>query len=653
MRNCNKGAKLVKSKRKLIGVILSDATAEYSEMLLKGIIAQAKEYDYNVAVFSTFIKDAGAKKHKIGEQNIFNLPNYNKFDGIIFSPDTIKIEGVAAEIEEDLRKNCKCPVVCADISMSSFLKVPTDEAKDFKQIVNHFIKVHGFTRINCLTGPKGSTPSELRLEGYMDALRENNILIEPSRISYGDFWRDAGKAFVDNIMSSQDLLPQAIVCGNDYMAITVCNKLKEYGVRVPEDICVSGYDNVKEASLNTPSITTLKTPIESIGGRAVRYIHEIIRGVEVKDNSVLYGDLVMAESCGCGGNNLHMHNCMSSEKNYQYELDTAKDNFTDINLMGEDLIGASTLDDFLNGIREHLCLLLDYSDFYLCLCEDWDTIGQNEDSEDMPYIKVGYSKNMTIELEMENQIYKESHITFPVEDMLPALQEENETMRTFFFVPIHFKDRCYGYAVLTYGDQVKIFDFTYRSWARNINNTLEFVRVQNNLRWCYNRLDQVSVRDALTGIYNRRGFDRYAEDIYNSCIVRQKPFILLLGDLDNLKMINDHYGHLEGDNAIISVAKAFQSIDAENCVYARLGGDEFALVFRGDYTDNQITSYKQDIHKYMEDLNKFNKYPYSASISIGMYYGIPTYENRINDCINIADKRMYVEKNKKKYKKNL
>lgn len=633
-------------KRKLIGVILSDATAEYPRKVLRGIIKQAKEYDYNVSVFSTFIKSEGTFKHGVGEMNIFNLPNYDMFHGIIFMPDSIHLDNVVYEVYDNLKKNCTCPVVCADMTNIDLPHIPTDETEDFKRIVEHFIHEHKFTRINCLTGIKGSFQAELRLLGYKKALEENKIPIDETRIMYGDYWRTSGRVLVDELINSKEPLPEAIVCGNDYMAITVCDALKEKGIRVPEDVCVSGYDNLREANLNTPSITTLRTPLEQIGRSCVQYIHDMTLDVPSRDISILYGDIVYAESCGCKSDLHYDKEVLMREKNYQYEINSIKDEISDMNMMGENLIGVSTIDEFFNRLRDQVFLLKDFKDFFLCLCSNWNEV-TDINTEDN-YKVVGYSDIMRLEVVYKNREHQSIRQEFHISQMLPELFEMNDTMQTYYFVPVHFEDRCFGYAVITYGDDLKIYDYNFRSWVRNVNSGLEIVRVQNNLRWYHNRLDEIAIRDSLTGIYNRRGLERYSNDIFQNCVDTKSFFILFVSDLDDLKKINDTYGHIHGDKAILAVTKAFQRIKAEDAIFARTGGDEFVLVFRREYTLHEIIRIKESIHEYLHTYSKKHIKGYEVTVSIGVYYGVPDGNMTLSDCHSLADKNMYYEKSNKK-----
>lgn len=261
----------------------------------------------------------------------------------------------------------------------------------------------------------------------------------------------------------------------------------------------------------------------------------------------------------------------------------------------------------------------------------------------------GYSDIMRLEVVFKDREYQSIQQEFHISQMLPDLFEMNETMQTYYFVPVHFEDRCFGYAVITYGEEFKIYDYNYRSWVHNVNSSLEIVRVQNNLRWCHDRLDEIAIRDSLTGIYNRRGLERYANDIFLNCVKNKTFFILFLSDLDDLKKINDNYGHNYGDKALLAVTKAFQSIQVEDVIFARTGGDEFVLVFRREYTLQEIILMRDSIHEYLSKYSKKHFKGYEVTVSIGIYYGIPDEKMTLSDCNSVADKNMYYEKSNKKH----
>ena len=91
-------------KRKLVGVIISEVEELYQHKLLKGIITQCYALNYDVAIFSTFIKDSGPPEYKTGEKNIFQLMNFDMFDGILVAGQTLVIQNLFQEIETMLLK---------------------------------------------------------------------------------------------------------------------------------------------------------------------------------------------------------------------------------------------------------------------------------------------------------------------------------------------------------------------------------------------------------------------------------------------------------------------------------------------------------------------------------------------------------------------
>ncbi len=111
--------------------------------------------------------------------------------------------------------------------------------------------------------------------------------------------------------------------------------------------------------------------------------------------------------------------------------------------------------------------------------------------------------------------------------------------------------------------------------------TIVRIRVRNHLelKRYHDLLESQAVTDGLTGIANRRQFDKWLDREWRLAIRRQSPISLILGDIDCFKMFNDHYGHPEGDECLKGVAKALASaIRRPSELLARYGGEEFACI---------------------------------------------------------------------------
>ena len=124
-------------------------------------------------------------------------------------------------------------------------------------MVRHFVVHHGFRDICFMQGKMSYPDARDRYQGFLDVMEEAGIPVTEHMVFEGDYWREKGKQAVDWFMEGRETYPQAIICSNDHMAVSVCDELKRRGVRIPEDVCVSGYDNTLESMRYFPSITSV------------------------------------------------------------------------------------------------------------------------------------------------------------------------------------------------------------------------------------------------------------------------------------------------------------------------------------------------------------------------------------------------------------
>ena len=161
------------------------------------------------------------------------------------------------------------------------------------------------------------------------------------------------------------------------------------------------------------------------------------------------------------------------------------------------------------------------------------------------------------------------------------------------------------------------------------------------------RLAEISKTDQLTGLYNRWGFVESVQAITKKPMNYGKEIMVLYADMDNLKIINDKFGHDEGDFAIKEIASILKDAFRSTDIVARFGGNEFvafALIGMKDY-ENVI---KQRIHEITAAHNAEVNKPYPIQMSIGVCESFCTPSLDITDILDIADKRLYLEKKVKR-----
>jgi len=153
------------------------------------------------------------------------------------------------------------------------------------------------------------------------------------------------------------------------------------------------------------------------------------------------------------------------------------------------------------------------------------------------------------------------------------------------------------------------------------------------------KIKRLSFYDQLTELYNRRYFENELERLDKS---RQLPISIIVGDMDNLKNINDNYGHKKGDKFIVKTANILSNSVREEDVVSRIGGDEFAIILpETDYktADNLIDR----ISSKFEELNKNISFPFTINISLGCATKDLKSES-LEKVFDKADKKMYEKK---------
>jgi len=174
--------------------------------------------------------------------------------------------------------------------------------------------------------------------------------------------------------------------------------------------------------------------------------------------------------------------------------------------------------------------------------------------------------------------------------------------------------------------------------VRALRYSIERHRLQKNLQ-------NLSLMDDLTGLYNRRGFLALAEQ-HLRMIQRKGAALLIYLDLDDLKLINDTYGHLEGNRALIVTANVLRACFRQSDILARLGGDEFCVLMTdaGQDSDQQVRKRLQQRADFINALSSWN---FRLSLSVGIADVPVVHQPSLDQLLRVADTRMYEEKRKK------
>ncbi|MBE6837189.1 MAG: GGDEF domain-containing protein [Ruminococcus sp.] len=637
--------KLINNDDRLkIALVYSGINSEYQGKIANGVVNKAKIKRYDVAIFAPYSNTTSHSEHDYGEENIYELINYQYFDVVIILPCTMASEENVLNIINSA-KRVGTPVIVVDGDYPGCNNIQI-KSQGIGDITEHLITKHNVIDFIFMSTYKNEVDND-RLSEFMATINRYGLKFNEDKILYGNYSAiDAAHAIREYIDSGRKL-PEAIVCANDTMAIGVIDELRNEGIYVPDDILVTGFEGIKLAHANNPSLTTVTLPYYECGEKAVDIAREVaMRPINAVMNYEMKNKVTISQSCGCFGKNLTEDNNLirnlysTIDKNTYYSKRLIR--------MGEKMTSVTTLDETFDAVREYIDDI-QVDKFYICIPEKFEScIVKDKYNLTKKYKRTGYPEKMIKRVAREYGEYKEPEY-FDSKLMIPAMHEPSDQSRIFFFTPIHFQDRNFGY-LCTSSNNNTSFDALFNIWRMNLSIAIENSRIREELSKQSEKLEKLYVEDSLTGIYNRRGLHNWAVEIFSKAVESQREVMIFVADLDDLKPINDKFGHKQGDNAIIQVARGLQKASTNGEICARFGGDEFEVVAY-DYTNEKAAAFEERFHKALEEYNERSGMPYKVSASCGYYVSRVSEDDDFDSLIFAADKEMYKNKSEKKQRK--
>ncbi len=629
-------------KTKKIVVVVSGLDEEYQYNIFKGINTFAYAHNMNISYVAGFGGMVGSPTFDVGESSIYNLIDYTQFDGALLMTNTFGDAEMRNLIFARVLASKIPAVVFESRENPEFYDISIDNFGVMKTLVNHIICHHGAKVINYVSGPLGNPEGKARYDAFVSAMEENGLTIEKERIFYGDFKSYDGKLAVDDFVASGLELPDAFICANDSMALTVASSLEKLGYKIPNDVMVTGFDNTFSARNSTPSITSVKRPLFLAGEKAAQMIFNVIEGLPQEKSVILDAEPAYYESCGCCNNS---SDDLKEYKKLTYrKSEDTNNNIHMINRLTAGLAEATTPSEFFSVISG-LIGELDCEKFSLCLCEDWqDTYS----TKSTAIIQASYSEYMTAPF-IWDKGERRSVSYFQSRNMFPEGFEQRGCVN--YFLPLHFSDRCLGYYIFT-NSEFPTYSLLCHTLSMVLSNSLENIRKLTHLNKAMDELNRLYVMDQLCNIYNRNGFINIVDDLFKECVAKGSQIMISFIDLDGLKYINDNYGHNEGDFAIQRLANIIHNNCDHGCICARIGGDEF-VCFNPNGTESGAINLERKINLALENINKLLQKPYVISASIGSVVTVAKTGDTLYSIVKLADDKMYeVKKAKKKARKS-
>ncbi len=524
---------------KRIGLLMPEIISPQDYEFLQGVYSQAAAAGYDVIVFTGIVNAQHELRYDsyiAGLENIYSLVCMCRLDGIIFAAERFRTSDLIDKIYGYLRQTDVPCVVCGG-EHGNVLNAR--EHDSVYEVTEHLISVHGCRKLFCIAGVPGHTSSEERLKGFLDACADNNISVPESSIFYGYFWKDVPEKIGSDIAAGIIEKPDGIVCTSDVMAVSLIDSLKKNGLRVPEDIAVTGFDGSCEASMNEPSVTTVTGRDKQFGSDAVCTLCEMMNGIRPESIAPV-PSILPGRSCGCSYEDMIRQNGSPLiipehiRRMVRQVIDKRPFIATDfIHRMSD----VSTIGELSDRIDEVGHIFRGWDWFDICLCTDWQP--ESDDISDLR--QYGFSDRMFLLLSKRRGENRKCLYSFPTRQLLPDLNEEH-TPHIVIMTSLHCDGQIFGYAALAYDDVQDIgIDEYFVCFCDSISSSLVQLQKKMSAENFSSRLDKLSTADPVSGMLNRRGFLIHLPEILDrNRYCGMKSVLLLVTYYPDDSAISDH-----------------------------------------------------------------------------------------------------------------
>lgn len=624
--------------KKKIAVFTNGWNDDYLDFALEGIRRRAAEDNIDVFIFLDYTSYDKSEEELTAELNILNLPDLSSFDGVLLLGNTLNNAGENEILRERILE-AKVPAVCLEYELEGINCIRTENRNGMKELVEHMITVHGVKDVFWISGPEDNEDNIVRYEVLVETLKEHGITFNPER-KFNGYWSYAiVEDQLPEVVEKMDKLPDVFMCANDNMALATCVVLEKAGYSVPKDVKVTGYDNLMSGNYYSPMLTSVDRGWNERSYQAMDSLADLMNGMPDFGDKVYDSKFDPGESCGCSMGEEGKR--LQQESRRKAFLIPVERTIFDWHLIEIDDCAArgKTLEDIHEAYsklweRNHP---YEGDDFYICVDGDYiDSMNY-----DVGCRTTGYSDEVFVLYGMKDGATMPVR-TMPTCDLVPDYDGESEGTSVYLFVPLHVGAENIGYLV-TKNNYKIIKDFYLNSLSRHMASGIARARQNIKLENLNKVLAEISVRDELTGLYNRMGYEKivipYLDQLRRSKITS----VIMVADINKMKEINDVHGHLNGDRAIKTVANVIKNTIPTSWKAVRYGGDEYVII--GDYDmSGSVEAIRDEIIGKTRQVSEELNMPFRLSVSVG--YVIIDPENTLEneEYFRMADEAMYETK---------
>lgn len=652
-------------RRYNIGLVVGNVEDEFSNSICKGAMRAAELLDDNLFIIPAKYlgrvegsEDDPAQKYEYQFNFLIQYAQKAKLDLVLVAISTIGYRVSVEEKNKIIKLFGDTPVILIADTIPGYASVKYDNRLGLLKGINYLIEKRNCSHICMFSGSLGISDSKERYETFVEALNAHDITFDEKRIAYSDISGFILSQVEQLILDNPDM--DALVCTNDKMAWGAYSVLEKYKYRIGRDVCVLGFDDLEESADLNPPLATVKADAVALGHKGMMEAHNILEKygstktgeelVKILADKVFYVEttFILRESAS-GEQSRKKEVSENVAAEYAERIKHLIDMNHQMNKVNLNMLTYGTVDSKeFGGFMEAMGDIDNISACFLYTFNKPIVNTYTKMAKLPEYLFLRTMKNGKEVTEIPKNRQRISVTDVFTNSFYP------EERNTYVVIDVFSREKQYGILIcnIPYEDfhyvEVICFQIGIAIKIRNLfdkqkellierGDMLEKLEKENIL------LDDISNKDELTGVYNRRGFMTRVEAALKDESNFGRKGMVIYTDLNYLKQINDKYSHAEGNFAIKACAEALEENVGNKGKVGRIGGDEFvAFAFLDEVKSGQAV--KERIKAYFDNLNSISGKKYEVRTSVGYQEFIIGEGIDLKQELAKADEYLYADK---------
>lgn len=641
---------------KKIAVLVPSFTIEYCQDFLSGVTDYFKDKDVKLIISQTQIEHNDTGLYDYQYWSCVNTLYSKEIDAYIIPAGLYTVRKTIKQLQESFAPFQPRPIICSamDLGLENSYIVKINCEESISELVKHLKEKHNCKHIGFVSANSTKSTEALdRFDFFKKALKQNDLELNPDFIFDG-FFTDFGAHddLKSKLHSKEDVHFDALICANDNMAIGAIKALSELGLKIPEDVKITGFDNSPLSYFSSPRLSTVDQNIYEQGKYCSDLAFRVLNGESFPKENFFIPSTLYRQSCGCIPHN-NRDSIYVDKNGTEFKEPDQMSSY--LSIMANDVKEKMNVTTILDMIRSSNTLRqLFYNLKYLTNQAELDSLFIS--LYDIPVYadrktKPVYPEKVELSMFANNITYESQFDTGTVFDTREKIfppQAETEGPGNYILHPIFAGESIFGF--LTCKLQTKKFP-SYQVYLKILSSAIsqsyEYTKKilqTEKLSTEVTQLSDLAKTDELTGLLNRRGFMEVGQRTLDILQEISNAGVVFFADMDGLKHINDTYGHKMGDKAIQTQAEILKKVFRSSDIIGRLSGDEFAIIANGMFLE-RAPIVRQKILTTSAKLSRENNLPFTVSLSIGavdLEGG-----SSLQTLLSKADNLLYEEKKRK------